>query len=327
MLRYKPITSGDVTNIRDKNQTIRVYLVDCSSLLPQKKKMPITVFNAKQSSTNQGRCLSDLPNEVIIVILQNLTIPDILNIARLLNYRLRTLANTILVEKLLNADNCHLRLCFDQENHWRFTTDFKLTKATETRLAFTPVEPTSVPMYTSKLLRRPLLYKACLVGPDFVDLSDSLVHNLIKSPLALNIKEIGLHQQHYALKQRKSSLFFAYRVSKTPENIVKARPGERWIEPLGFECAYDFLGQPKRMIQRVFDSLHSRPTRRQIDGRSYTSSSRLPLQGQRNTVAEIGGLWQQKYQYISPIEKLTRTNMMPIIGGLTASTMDTPTAH
>lgn len=291
--------------------------------------MPISIFNTKRSPPNKGKatCLSDLPNEVIIVILQNLTIPNILNIARLLNFRLRTLANEVLVEKLLNMDNCHLRLSFDQENHWRFTTDFKLTKATKTRLAFTPVETASVPMYTSKLLRRPLLYRACLVGPDFVDLSDSLVHNLIKSPLTLDIKELGLHQQHYALKQQKSTLLFAYRVSKTPENIVKARPGERWVEPLGFECAYDFLGQPKRMIQRVFDGLHNRPIRRQIDGRSNTCSSRLSLQGQRNTVAEIGGLWQQKYQYMSPIEKFTRTNMMPIIGGFTTSTMDTPSTE
>jgi hypothetical protein len=290
--------------------------------------MTISIFNPKQSSRNEIRvtCLSDLPSEVIIVILQNLTIPDILNIARLLNYRLRTLANKILVEKLLNTNHCHLRLCFDQENRWRFTVDFKLIKATETRLAFKPVKPTNALMYTSKLLRRPLLYKACLIGPDFVDFSDSLVHNLIKSSLTLDIKELGLHQQHYTLKQQKSSLFFAYRVSKLPVNIVKARPGERWIEPLGFECAYDFLGQPKRMIQRIFDSLHNRPTRRQIDGRSYTSSSRLPSQGQRNTVAEIGGLWQQKYQYMSPIEKFTRTNMMPIIGGLTASTTDTPSS-
>ncbi|KAL9537865.1 hypothetical protein MBANPS3_011391 [Mucor bainieri] len=261
------------------------------------------------------KTLSHFPNEVIIAILQNLSIPDILTMSLILNYRLRTLTRKVLVEKLLDSSKCHLRLCFDQESRWRFTVDFKLTKATETRLAFTPVKQVSVRMYTSKLL-------PSLVGPDFGEANDALlVHNLIKSSLSLDIKDTGLHQQHYSSKQQ---VFLAYDITKTPQDVIKERPGERWVEPLGFECSFDFLAQPKKMMQRVFDTLHNKPTRRQIDSKLFTTSSRLPTNSQQFAVAEAGGWWQQKYHYMSPVAKSMRAQMMPIIGGLTASTLDTP---
>jgi hypothetical protein len=289
--------------------------------------MPIsTIFHQKYQSIQQQcgeKTLSQFPNEVIIAILQNLSIPDILTMSLILNYRLRTLTRKVLVEKLLDSSKCHLRLCFDQESRWRFTVDFKLTKATDTRLAFTPVKPVSVRMYTSKLLRKPILYKACLVGSDFVEANDTLlVHNLIKSSLSLDIKDVGLHQQHYNSKQQR--VFLAYDITKTPQEVIKERPGERWVEPLGFECSFDFLAQPKKMMQRVFDTLHNKPTRRQIDSKLFTTSSRLPVNSQQNAVAETGGWWQHKYHYMSPVEKSMRAQMMPIIGGLTASTLDTP---
>lgn len=287
------------------------------------------MFNQKYQALpqQQQQCgektLSQFPNEVIVAILQKLTIPDILNMSLILNYRLRSLTRKVLVEKLLDSSKCHLRLCFDQENRWRFTVDFKLTKATETRLAFTPVKQVSMRMYTSKLLRKPVLYKACLVGPDFVEANNaSLLHNLIRSSLSLDVKDVGLHQQHYSPKQQR--VFLAYDITKTPQDVIKERPGERWVEPLGFECSFDFLAQPKKMMQRVFDTLHNKPTRRQIDGKLFTTSSRLPTNSQQNAVAETGGWWQQKYHYLSPVEKSMRAQMMPIIGGLTASTLDTP---
>lgn len=286
----------------------------------------VAVFHAKQVNLSSKKCgvnaLMKLPNEVIISILQNLSIPDLLLISNIQNQRFHTLAKKVLVQKLSITKNCHLRLCFDQESHWRFTVDFKLTKATNTRLAFTPVKQVSVRMYNSKLLRRPILYKASLVGPDFVIDNHHLVYNLIKSPISIDIKETGLHQHHY-----QQGTFLAYQISKTPENIVKARPGERWVEPLGFECSFDFLYQTKKMIQRVFDTLHNKPTRRQIDNKSFTTSSKLPQTSKNYAVAEIGGLWQKKYHFLSPSDKLNRTTLLPIIGGLTATTLDTPYAH
>ncbi|KAL9540785.1 hypothetical protein PS6_010596 [Mucor atramentarius] len=282
--------------------------------------MPISaIFNNQKYRPLQcgEKTLSHFPNEVIIAILQNLSIPDILTMSLILNSRLRTLTRKVLVEKLLDSSKCHLRLCFDQENHWRFTVDFKLTKATETRLAFTPVKQVSVRMYTSKLLRKPILYKASLVGPDFVEANDSLL-----SSLPLDIKDTGLHQHHYNTKQQR--VFLAYDITKTPQDVIKERPGERWVEPLGFECSFDFLSQPKKLMQRVFDTLHNKPTRRQIDNKLFTTSSRLPTNSQQFAVAEAGGWWQQKYHYMSPAEKSMRAQVMPIIGGLTASTLDTP---
>lgn len=272
------------------------------------------VFHAKQVNLSSKKCgvnaLMRLPNEVIICILQNLSIPDLLITSQLQSARFHTLAKKVLVQKLSLVKNCHLRLCFDQENHWRFTVDFKLTKATNTRLAFTPVKQVSVRMYNSKLLRRPILHKAVLVGPDFVIDNPYLVHNLIKSPISMDIKETGLHQHHYA-----QGAFLAYQITKTPENMVKARAGERWVEPLGFECSFDFLCQTKKMMQRVFDTLHNKPTRRQIDGVSFTASAKLPQNSKSYAVAEIGGLWQKKYSHGSSDK---RSTLIPILGGLIA---------
>ncbi|CEP12974.1 hypothetical protein [Parasitella parasitica] len=263
--------------------------------------------------------LCKFPNEIIIAILQHLSIPDLLIMFLILNCKLRTLTRKVLVEKLLDTDKCHLRLCFDQENRWRFTLDFKLAKTTDSRLAFTPFEPVSVRMYTSRLLRKPNLYKACLVGPDFAEANDALlVNNLIKSSLSLDIKDVCIHQHQYNSKQHR--VFFAYQTHKTPQDVIKQRPGERWVEPLGFECSFDFLAQPKKMIHRVFNTLHNKPTRRQIDSKLFTTSSRLPTSSQQNAVAEVGNWWQQKYQHMSPVEESMRVKMMPIIGGLTTST-------
>ncbi|KAG2211595.1 hypothetical protein INT47_008691 [Mucor saturninus] len=273
------------------------------------------VFHANQAFFNKKcgvNALMRLPNEVIISILQKLSIPDLLLTCQLQNIRFHTLAKKVLVQKLVKTKDCHLRLCFDQENHWRFTVDFKFTKATQTRLAFTPVKPVSVRMYNSKLLRRPILHKASLVGPDFVVENPYLVHNLIRSPLSLDIKETGLHQHHYA-----QGAFLAYQITKTPENMVKARAGERWVEPLGFECSFDFLSQTKKMMQRVFDTLHNKPVRRQIDGVSFTASARLPQTSKSYAVAEIGGLWQKKFHY-GTSDKNTNNTLLPILGGLIA---------
>lgn len=173
-------------------------------------------------------------------------------------------------------------------------------------------------MYTAKLLCRPVLYKASLVGPEFDHESYQLVHNLTKSPISFDVKGLGLHQHHH----QQQRTFLAYQVIKTPENAVKARPGERWVEPLGFECNFNFLCQTKKMIHRVFDTLHNKPTRRQIDHQSFTASSRTPTLS-----SNVGGLYQQKYQFLSPSDKLMRTEYNPMIGGLQASTMDSPLAH
>jgi hypothetical protein len=279
-----------------------------------------TIFNSKQINDNTKcvlNALMKLPNEVIICALQYLSIPDLINASLVLNRRVHTLAKEVLLDKMLKVDNCHLRLFINQENYWKYTIDFKLTKITDTRLAFTPVEQTSIRLYTSKLLRRPALYKASLVGPDFANESGRLVGNLIKSPIPFSVKEIGLHKHHY----QQQHTFLAYQASKTPENQIKARPGERCVEPLGFECSFNFLCQPKKMIHKMFDTLHNKPTRRQIDDKSFTSSSR------NKNIAEIGGLYQQKYHFLSPSEKLDRAEFNPFVGGLTASTMDTPLAH
>ncbi|KAI8968559.1 hypothetical protein BDF20DRAFT_897058 [Mycotypha africana] len=270
-----------------------------------------------------------LPNEVLLSICQYLSVPDILNLLYQSNKQLQTVVKSVLINRLLHQDNCCLlRLCFDQESHWRFTVDFKLTKATEGRLSFAPVNQISLRMYTSKLLRKPVLYKAYLVGPDFMtDTSSttyqSLVDNLIKSSLPLHIKEVGLHQEHYPTKQ---NLSLSYKISKTPSNEPKIRPGERWVEPTGFECSFSFLSQQKNRIQRVMDTLSPRSTRsRSIDYQAYNlawnGNHSLVLYPTTRQTVEIGGYYRQKYRYISPLD---RSIMAPFLGGLTTTTLDLP---
>lgn len=285
------------------------------------------IFYSKQVNAT-SKCgvkheLMKLPNEVLDCTLQFLSIPDLITITLLHNKRLYTLAKNIILQKLKETDNCRLRLYFDQESHWRYTVDFKFVKAAHTRLAFVPIDEASLRLYTSKLLRRPVLFKVALVGPEFDHDNYQHLHNLIKSPISFDVKTLGLHKNHHQQQQT----FLAYEVTKTPENEVKARPGERWVQPLGFECNFSFLCQTKKIIHRVFDTLHNKPARRQIDHQSFTASSRTPALSRNSNVGEIGGLYQQKYHFLSPSDKLMRTEYNPMIGGLQASTMDSPFAH
>ncbi|KAI8054899.1 hypothetical protein BDF21DRAFT_431295 [Thamnidium elegans] len=259
----------------------------------------MALFNTKQ--VNRG-VITLLPNEVIYTILRYVSIPDLLIMTRLLNQRISCLAHQVLLEKLTSTKDCHLRLCFDQENHWRFTVDFKFTRATKTRLAFTPVKSVSLRMYTSKFLRKPILHKVSFVGPDFTIENEHLASNLIKSPISFDIKQVGLQQQVYA-----QQVLFAFKVTRTPENVIKARSGERWVEPLGFECSFEFLAQTKNKIQKVFDILHNKPVRRQIDGKAFTTSTSYSVMETRK---------------LYPFEKSMRLELMPIIGGLHTSTTE-----
>ncbi|KAI8881475.1 hypothetical protein K501DRAFT_286380 [Backusella circina FSU 941] len=252
------------------------------------------IFHAKTSLKKRGvNVLNKLPNEVITSILTLLSIPDLLSILRLPWSRIHTLAKEVLVAKMVDTDNCRLRLYFDQESHWRFTVDMKLLQATERRLAFVPVDPSNLNMYMyhSKVLRRPNLYKVSLVGPDFaVDDDSFLLDNLLgnKQP-SLDIKDYGVYQKNHQITKL-HNILMAYRIEKVPETRVKARSGERVFRPLGFECSFDFFCQTKNTMQRVFDSLHAKPTKRQIDERTVTRTSRLPLGAPNDSVAEASSL-------------------------------------
>lgn len=265
--------------------------------------MPI--FNTKQHNT----CIAftNLPNEVIYSILQYLTIPDLLMVLKLLNKRLSQSAQQILLHKLnTEPSSCSLRLRFDQENQWRFIVDFKFSKATTShngtpRLLFIPIKPVSVRMYSSKFLRRPMLHKASLVGPSFSHQEERLSSNMIKSPIGFDIKRVG----HGVQVQQE--VLFKYKVSKAPENVIKTRSGERWVEPFELECSFEFLCQTRnKILQRVFHILH-KPMKVEEDDLFTTSSS--------YSVSETKRLYS--------FDKSIRTELMPIIGGLNTSTMET----
>ncbi|KAI8086890.1 uncharacterized protein B0P05DRAFT_532792 [Gilbertella persicaria] len=161
-------------------------------------------------------------------------------------------------------------------------------------------------MYTSMLLCKPSLCRISLIGPDILMHKKYVNDNLMRSSVSLNVKELEMIEQ-YVPKQH---LCFVYKVTKVPKHQIKTRPGERWVEPLELECSVDFLSKPKCIIQRVFDHLHCKSVNRH--DQKHLSSTRIPAQDQRNGVAEIGGLWKQKYHYLSPVQD--KSPQIPMLG-------------
>jgi hypothetical protein len=105
-------------------------------------------------------------------------------------------------------------------------------------------------LYNSKLLRKPLLLKATLLVDDD---NKYLKSNLFKSSMSFNIKDIGFQEAQDPQQQ----LVFKYLVKRTPKNVIKARPGERYIEPVEFECPIEFLSQPKSKLQKLTNYLQT----------------------------------------------------------------------
>ncbi|KAI9472011.1 MAG: hypothetical protein EXX96DRAFT_582584 [Benjaminiella poitrasii] len=288
-----------------------------------------TSKNPKSSSSISPCLLLNLPNELILSIFRFLCLHDTLKLIALLqtrNSRLIGLLRNALVEQLLTTPNARLKLCFDQENRWKCTMDFKFTHLSRHRstLIFRPIETNlSVPMYTSRLLCRPVLHRVHLVCPCCGTQQDNfLAENLVRSPFPLDVKEVGLHNSSLGHKD----VSMNYHVSKTPRHRVPIRPGERWVQLAGFECSFEFLAQPKGLLQRVFDSLHS----------SATLSSRQQQQNSSAFFTFSARFLSQYSQEQSPSKSnngrkgkksmLIKKEMMPIIGGLSTTTLDLPSS-
>ncbi|KAI9027526.1 hypothetical protein CLU79DRAFT_739588 [Phycomyces nitens] len=256
-----------------------------------------------------GVDLRQLPNEVISRVLSFLSIPDLLSVC-LVNPRLYLLAIPILVSRLRDTRECHLRLFFDQESRWRYTVDMVLIKATTSKFTFVPIDTSaSLRMFSSKVLRNPVLSKVAWAGKEFQSISQPISHNFLSRSLSLDIKQTGHCFKTTELKN-KYPFSFTHSVFNTPQNTIKARPGERWVVPQMFECDPLFLCQRKGVWTRLFQTLHSRPTPRGLDGQTFTSSARLPPKGQ------AGGL--EEYGTLPNIDgAMVKTNLVPAILNIT----------
>ncbi|KAI8142412.1 hypothetical protein BJV82DRAFT_141994 [Fennellomyces sp. T-0311] len=168
------------------------------------------------------RQFTNLPIEVLLLILDFLPITDLLTISAA-SQRCYQLINEhhILANKLKTST---LRLYFDQESRWRCSLDMKLVRHDGHRFTFKPVDlDTGFRMFSSKVLRDPSLYKVTLDGQNMM---------MDKKPTSLKIKAPIAYW-----KPLDAKAVYVYSVHNTPTHWVKARPGERWMLPLLFQCS------------------------------------------------------------------------------------------
>lgn len=248
--------------------------------------MPFPRLATKKKLQNQNSCISHsasssfalLPNEILCRILTFLPTPDLIPLHTIPSVILKSMVANELVARFARRQ-LGIRLCFDQEARWRYTLDMKLVhqKTPSSRLCFIPMAPPpDFAFFVSKLLRRPTLYKVCLIATD-EDLT-RLPDDLLASALTLDIKHLDTLSNING---------FRYRVTAPPPQVTKSRPGERWLHPCRFECTIDFLCQTRSGLTKWFDKLHgNKPTRRRMTGLHTTATEKLPfVQGQ---VAELG---------------------------------------
>ncbi|KAI8089839.1 uncharacterized protein BX664DRAFT_334047 [Halteromyces radiatus] len=231
---------------------------------------------------------NNLPNEILCRILSHVLIADLL-----LLYTIPSLNMMVVNELISRFKKCQLgiRLYFDQEARWRYTLDMKLQlvkyNRNTPRLYFIPMASTRNEMrfYTSKILRRPFLYKVCLIST-YDDLS-TLPENLLNKSLPLTIKQSN-KRLYSSTTTTTTTVALGYGVSETPYQVTKSRPGERWIQPCVFECDLDWLCQTKSTLDKWFDLLpHCKPTRRKMTDLHFTRTEKLPSESP-GQVAEIG---------------------------------------
>ncbi|KAI8341344.1 hypothetical protein BC941DRAFT_416568 [Chlamydoabsidia padenii] len=256
--------------------------------------MPFPLLHTKKKRQSKNSCnthsapsssFTSLPNEIISRIFAFLPTPDLLPLYTIPSVIINSIASNEIVTRL-DQHQLGIRLYFDQETRWRYTLDMKLSPSSiqnnKGRLCFIPMTTTKNPpsylFYTSKLIRRPTLYKVSLIATN-EDLS-CLPDNLLVTSHTLDIK-----QQGSSCSQQQDSLL-GYCVTTNSTQVIKSRPGERWILPCRFECDLGWLCQTKSGLGKWLDKLHGKPIRRRMTNIHSTSAVKLPvMDGQ---VAELG---------------------------------------
>ncbi|KAJ8657725.1 hypothetical protein O0I10_006540 [Lichtheimia ornata] len=258
------------------------------------------------SSADSSSSFNNIPNELVLHILRQLGLRDLLVIS-VVNTRLYHIGVQALAEYLASpppsspppsrspflcsalkghASPSRLRLFFDQESRWQFSIDMIFEKHENNNgsmFIFVPVEPgLSFQMFSSKVLRKPSLYRVSLLDESPAGDADIMVLDSIMSkPLKLDIK-YALTQQ-YDKRVDGQSAMFSYKVHDTPTHRLKSRPGERWMQPISFQCDPWWLIWPRKSEVGLMRLLPSRGSARlpsvlRLDSpinHSLTSSSSL----------------------------------------------------
>ncbi|GAB5586351.1 hypothetical protein Unana1_01251 [Umbelopsis nana] len=273
------------------------------------------LFRRRQSSEpSQSQSIETLPNEILLRILTYLPTPELLHTVKL-NRRFHQLsANTLVLRLAARPDALRLRAYFEQESRWKFSIDMQLIAIDQSgKFKFAPVEPMAMRLFESKMLRSPTMHKLSIVGTDFDGLSLNMPENLLPKGKSIPLKEIGQHRLTSTYSRLVPNITttqtaLIYTVSKTPEHLLKARAGERWVTPILFECPLTFLCQSRPAITKVMDKLNARPMRRGLDGRNSTKSAKIPLVSARGIIEELallpGSLPQSKQSDATAVTSL-----------------------
>ena len=212
----------------------------------------------QQQQSSDSSSFSIIPNELVLHILRQLGLHDLLAISvvntRLYHVGLQALAEYLTPPQhtqslLLDAHtNPRLRFFFDQESRWQFSIDmiFEKQENSGSMFTFVPVQQgLSFQMFSSKVLRKPNLYRISLLdessGQEDTDIM--VLDSIMSKPLKLDIKSCGMQYDKHVDGQL---AIFSYKVHNTPTHRLKSRPGERWMQPVSFQCDPWWLLCPRK---------------------------------------------------------------------------------
>ncbi|CAG8449306.1 3483_t:CDS:1 [Ambispora gerdemannii] len=225
--------------------------------------------------------LNSFPNEILLLIFQDLDLISLLSVCNV-SKRFHQMA-TVALEMRFAEPNLRLNLGFDQEHKWRFNVDFKFSHVnTQTgNLVFKPAkQQTSLRLFHSPLLRNPTINKISLscrqvsssntLKSKSKSSSTSLQSNILPSiptnflqrSCKFSVKSCGQQERQrkvyrigHGLTHLQVSYSFTYTVETAPPSIQKLRGGERWVNPIAFECPTSFFYPHEPTAHKIIMSL------------------------------------------------------------------------
>ncbi|KAI8059489.1 hypothetical protein BC940DRAFT_313659 [Gongronella butleri] len=214
-----------------------------------------------------------LPNELIDQILTHVPSSNLIPWASV----------AIVVHELvrrLQMGDLSLRVYVEQESRWKYCVDMELVKVHgDGQCLFAPSRrnaPFFCRFYTSALLRQPLLCRVALIdtlqesdrddAPMWTACKDQnranaffrlfgrhalryeahdacLVPNVLPRSTPIQIKRVGSACVTRTSAKRAPQL--VYLTQRTPPSVLKARPGERWLQPRQLHLHLDWLWQSR----------------------------------------------------------------------------------
>lgn len=202
--------------------------------------------------------MENLPNDVVALILETLTILELYDL-RALSDRWRQLTTRALLDKFMGS---HVVLWIDQEGHRTFRPVFTFNSYDEatSRIRWTP-KPQPKPELQGQVYSKTFGITKPVVR--IISVGDVDQYDYLNKEAQIPILKPGTRT---ILGSDKGCPWaFIYKVSSFTRKGKKV-DGERWIEPISFECHLDFLNPRRAHRLRLLWYLQK-------------SSSTLPLVG------------------------------------------------